>query len=214
MTVAVPESNRHAWLNVQSLILGFVVSLTLKGVMDAAYGEAMVSVATWQDLWRVFWHPSSIQFVVFLLTLVRFVYGAYRVVEECDDTSGGIEIWNIPGLLGLFVLFYITGLAVRHTEPFYVALAAVHAWDLGWFIMPSIFSDRLRQRMRTVVRSFLVFDVLTIGALLLPLFFARGYFEIIAPTFMVLVGVADFWWNRAFFFYPSQWKAHTPERAG
>jgi hypothetical protein len=206
---------QRARASIELIIFGFMVSLTLKAGLDTAYSKTLTTAITWNDLYQHLLILPSLQLFIFLLTLVRFVYGAYRTLEVIEESSEELErwvlIWNIPGMLVLFVLFYITSLSVQQPEPFYTGMILVHVWDLLWFIIPALFSDQLEQDMKHVMRKFLVIDILTVILLLLLLKFSGVYFAFTGAAVMVLLAALDFSLNRRFFFYRDKWRT-TPRR--
>lgn len=190
--------------NVELIIFGFLVSLTLKSTLDTAYGKAMPTVTSWGTLVDVFCSLVSLQVIVLLLTLIRFVYGAYRVQEASQkvDLEKWVLPWIIPVLLVLFVFFYIAGLCVGNPVSFYASLVVVHAWDLLAFLLPIVWSDKLNQPLKKAIRLFIGIDLATIAVLLaLTLCMAQTKpLSWWAASFMVVCAVIDFCLNRKFYF--------------
>lgn len=204
---------QRARASIELILFGFMVSLTLKAGLDTAYSNTVTTAVTWWDLYQFIWILPSLQLLIFLITLIRFVYGAYRTLEVIEDSSeeleGWILIWNIPGMLMLFILFYITSLSVQHSEPFYAGMILIHLWDSIWFLLPAFLSNKLNQKMKTVMGKFLLIDILTM-ALLILIFIIKPsgiQFAIIGAILMVILAILDFWWNREFFFHRAEWKA-------
>lgn len=197
--------------NIEIIVCGFLVSLTLKASLDTTYGKSVPSATTWYDLAHAVLTWPSLQLLVFLFTLIRFVYGAYRVHEVFEDSTGVFEpwlvAWNMVGTLMLFVLFYLTGLSVQNASPFYASLVVVHLWDLLWFIIPAICSNKIHGDMRSVMRRFLAVDLLTAILLLVGLLFFPNHLRIAGTLIMALLGVVDLGWNRKFFFHPNSWRS-------
>jgi len=193
--------------NIETIIFGFLVSLTLKASLDTGYGKSMPGADTWLQVWHAVWVLPSFQVFAFLITLVRFVYGAYRMhegIEQSPDLERWVLMWNIPGTLVLFTIFYLTGLSVLKPEPFYVCLGAVHVWDLLWFIVPAIFSDQLDKELKNVMRRFLLLDVITVVALVIMIECTDADLSasIIGAVIMTVMASLDFWLNRVFYFHP------------
>jgi hypothetical protein len=192
-------------MEVELIIFGFLVSLTLKATLDTAYGRSISAATSFESLLNVVLSPVSFQVFILLLTLIRFVYGAYRVSE----TTGGMDLekwvlpWIIPTLLVLFVLFYIGGLCVLNPVPFYASLIVLHAWDFLAFLLPMVFSDKLTRPLRNVIRSFIVIDLLTVASLALAIRFisSTSALCITAAACMVALATIDFVWNRKFYFF-------------
>jgi hypothetical protein len=198
-----PDAKTRIRANIVILICGFLVGLTIKGSLDAAYSKLILEATTWTELWHSVVKSPSLQLLIFLFTLVRFVYGAYRVHEVCEEISGTlaswITAWNIPGTLGLFLLFYINGLSVHNATPFYASLIVVHLWDLAWFVVPTAFSKKIDKDLKSVMRSFLVIDVVTVALLAVALAI-QSYLAIAGALIMIAMGIIDFRVNRKFYF--------------
>ena len=98
---------QRARASIELIIFGFMVSLTLKAGLDTAYSKSITTATTWTELWHHILVWPSLQLLIFLFTLVRFVYGAYRTLEVVEESSEELErwvlIWNIPGMLMLFI---------------------------------------------------------------------------------------------------------------
>jgi hypothetical protein len=195
---------------IEITLFGFLVSLTLKGALDTAYGHSIPTVTSARDLLHAVCVPASLLVIVFLLTLLRFVYGAYRFHEECQDSSTTLkpwaQLWNIAATLVLFVFFYLTGLSIQHAQPFYIGLIAVHLWDFIWFASIVVWTDNLTDILRKTMTKFIIIDVVTIGLLALTLFFTNKY-RGKAAVMMFVLAIIDFAWNRKFFFHPAEWRA-------
>jgi hypothetical protein len=201
---------RSRLTNIELTIFGFFASLTVKAVLDTAYGRTVPLLTTPSALYHAAWSPVSIQVIVMVFTFMRFLYGVYRLHEghnELDALETWVKIWITPSLLVLLILFYIAGLCVQNPEAFYGALIGVHAWDTVAFVLPMAASPRLRGHpIRRTFRHFLLLDFLTIlvlSAVTLAMDDAREVSHIGALA-MVLFGVADFWWNHDFFFPPQK----------
>jgi hypothetical protein len=203
-------SPHRARTNIEIIVCGFLVSLTLKASLDTTYGKLVPNATTWSELWHAVVTWPSLQLLIFLFTLIRFVYGAYRVHEVFEESPGAFEAWlvawNMVGTLMLFVLFYLTGLSVQNAGPFYTSLVVVHCWDLLWFIIPAICSNKIDGDLKSVMRRFLAVDLLTV-LLLVGLAFANYHLAITGAVVMVLVGMTDLLWNRRFFFHPNSWRS-------
>lgn len=194
---------------IEFTLFGFLVSLTLKGALDTAYGHSVPTVTSALDLLYAVCVPASLLVVVFLLTLLRFVYGAYRFHEECQESSTSLkpwaQLWNIAATLVLFVFFYLTSLSIQHAQPFYIGLIAVHLWDLIWFVSIVVWTDNLTGPLRNTMYKFIALDIVTIGMLMATLVFSPAY-RGKASVIMLSLAIIDFIWNRKFFFYPAEWR--------
>jgi hypothetical protein len=189
--------------SIELIIFGFMVSLTLKAGLDTAYSKTIPTATIWTELWQHILVWPSLQLLIFLITLVRFVYGAYRTLKVIEESPEELErwvlIWNIPGMLILFVLFYIASLSIQQPEPFYTSLIAIHIWDFFWFSILALFSHQF-----VFAHKFLMIDVLTLILLFSILNFSDDYLAISGAIAMVFLSVLDFLWNGSFFFYPNK----------
>lgn len=198
--------------NVETMLFGLLISLTLKVGLDTAYGTSLVAATSEAELLRVIYVPRSALLLVFLFTLMRFIYGSYRISDEVQNlpTDEGAlpRFWNLVATLVLFVLFYATGLSIRHAETFFISLLAVHAWDLLWLSSMAFFSKVTG--LKRVMRNFVVIDFLTIVALALSIWLPGGVHRNVAITLLLALGLADFIFNGDFYFRPTVWRANNP----
>ena len=189
--------------------MGVLVGLALKAGLDAAYSDATKSpsLVSLEAFWQVIWSTPSVQLLIFLLTLVRFVYGAHRVLETLEDSSATLEwwadLWNILGLVVLFVFFYMTGLCVPHPVAFYSGLVAVHTWDFLWFLRFTSSSDALGRELKSAMRRFMWIDSMTVGALILIVWPLKNWVVAGGAIVMVLLALVDAVWNYNFLFRTS-----------
>lgn len=201
---------------IEITLFGFLVSLTLKGALDTAYGHSVPTVTSAVELLYAVFVPASLLMIVFLLTLLRFVYGAYRFHEECQESATNLkswaQLWNIAATLVLFVFFYLTGLSIQHAQPFYIGLIVVHLWDLIWFVSIVVWTDNLTEILRKIMARFIVIDVVTVVLLALTLLFFSTKYRGKAAVIMFLLAIIDFIWNRKFFFHPAEWRASQPRK--
>jgi len=204
--------------NIEITVFGFLVSLTLKGSLDTAYSQTVSVATTWSEMLYAVWVPTSFLLFVFLITLLRFVYGAYRFHEEAREASAdiepGVQLWNIFATLLLFVFFYITGLSIQHAEPFFIGLIVVHLWDLIWFIVTVVFTNSLGSNIKRVIRNFVIIDALTILLLAVTISYLRDSYRNQAAFIMLVAAAADLLWNRKFFFHPEEWRKQNSKLEG
>jgi hypothetical protein len=190
------------------VLYGLLVGLALKGSLDATYSKVLQNAVSWRELMNGMLTATFLQLLIFLVTLIRFVFGAYRVHEEIEAPANKPERWvsaySFVGTLVLFVLFYIAGLSVGSADLFYATLVLVHCWDLIWFILPAAFSDRLSPALKQACRKFLIIDVFTIPSLILVVAYAADYVSIIGGVLMLLLATVDFLWLRKFYFSQAQ----------
>lgn len=203
------ESRPNPSTNIELVIFGFLASLTLKAALDTGYAAPVTGATDWQHLKEAFFSNVSLQVLVFLATLVRFIYGAYRVSEvgrKLEDI--GILAWIVPGLLVLFAIFYVTGLSVRSPAHFYFLLGIAHLVDLVCFIIPIVVANNLELRLRKVLKIFLGIDLLTIIVLgVILVLCASPSVSYWGASVMVIAAALDFIWNRRFYFYPDRWQS-------
>ena len=188
---------------IEITLFGFLVSLTLKGALDTAYGHSIPGVTSIAELGHALWVPPSLLVGVFLWTLLRFVYGAYRFNDEFQQSSKQLkpvaQFWNVGATFVLFVLFYLTGLSIQHSNPFYIGLIFIHIWDLIWFLVLFTWIERT-QSLRTVMKTFVFLDLVTIVALASTLYVFSPDYRGKAAVVMFGLGIIDFVVNRSFFF--------------
>ncbi|HVG28280.1 MAG TPA: hypothetical protein VM864_01035 [Pyrinomonadaceae bacterium] len=194
--------------NVETVLFGLLLSLTLKIALDTAYGTSLVSATSEAQMLRVLNVPRSALLLVFLFTLMRFVYGSYRINDEVQTSTaeeGALpRFWNLIATLVLFVLFYAAGLSIRHAGPFFISLLAIHVWDLLWLVSMALFSKV--PGLKKVMRRFVYIDVLTIIALAASIWLTDSLHRNVAISLMFALGLADFVWNSDFFFRPALWR--------
>ena len=151
--------------------------------------------------------PATLQIGIFLITVVRFVYGAYRFQEEGPgELPRGALVWNLVGTLVLFALFYITGLAILDADTFYRAMIYVHVWDLLWFAILFTAFRGSKGITKKVIISFIILDLLTVVWLLFIQAHLHSHFMGKAEISMIVFAVLDFAWNHEFFFSPDAWR--------
>jgi hypothetical protein len=202
-----PSAPRSS-VNVETTLFGLLVSLALKVALDTAYGNTLVSATSEEELWGAMNVPRSALLLAFFFTLMRFIYGSYRIDDEVQNSSA-VEgtlprFWNLVATLVLFVLFYATGLSIRHAGPFFISLLAVHVWDLLWFISMALVTKVTG--LKPVMWRFIAIDVLTIAALALSIWLPGGVHRNVAVALMFVLGILDFALNRDFFFRPTEWR--------
>jgi hypothetical protein len=131
---------------------------------------------------------------------IRRIQGTLKVIEESHgELERWVLIWNIPGMLILFVLFYIASLSIHQPAPFYTSLILIHIWDFFWFSILALVSHRF-----VFAYKFLIIDVLTLILLFSILNFSDDYLAISGAIAMVFLSALDFLWNGSFFFYPNK----------
>jgi hypothetical protein len=195
--------------NTERAIIGFLVSLALKGGLDMAYGEQLKDAKTdsWLNMWNVVCSAPTLQVAVLLLTLIRFVFGANRILEATEDDpaasakmEGWVNLWNMAGGLIVFVLFYMTALSVKRPDTFYSTLIAVHFWDGIWFAIVAMFSDWPNPDLKRAMRVFIVVDGLTVFTLVLVLWLAPSHHAVWGALVMVGMAALDVKFNFRFLF--------------
>lgn len=202
-------SQTRARQNLELTFLGFLVSLVLKSAMDTLFNKHEVTdCQDWQAFWDYVWSPLLFQFGVFLFTLMRFMYGAYRFHETPPTTEPTIffVLWHAVGMIILFILFYLCALTIKHPVNFYALMGVCHAWDLVWFLV-ALCSGSLGQDARRAIGIFIVLDAITLLVLVIMLW--RHMFLSTSPNSPLLwwgggalftLGIVDFIWNHKFYF--------------
>jgi len=186
--------------------MGVLVGLALKAGLDSAYAKAIAEQgpSTFADLQEILWSAPSVQVFVFLITLLRFVYGAHRLLDCLETQQPKLEwwtsLWNIFGMLMLFVFFYMSGLSVRHPVPFYTCVVAVHVWDWIWFNRFTSSSDSLPTDVKVIMRRFMWLDAATVVALVPMIAFIQTTAVWLGAIIMIILAVVDAWWNFSFLF--------------
>lgn len=147
---------------------------------------------------------------------MRFLYGAYRFHEEESNSLGPPELWmpivNVFGNMSLFILFYVTGLAIRHPYAFFSFLVLVHFADLLWFCTV-LFSRVVPKKLRKVMRCFVGIDLATCAILGFLVYADKQWhwgdiwFVTLGATAMVILGVLDILVNGQFFLNSSNWQS-------
>lgn len=203
-------SERRA--NLELLLLGVLIGLILKGTFDRFLkdhdtdkGDLAAFVSTYE--------PSQwFQLGVFVFTYLRFVYGAYRYHEEEPDEPGfPTLVLDAVGMFILFIFLYLTGLAVKNTILFYELFIVFHFVDVLWFAVAQ-WSRSLPSGLKKVGARFAVLDVISLCFLVAM--WSLGLFSLqwqrclawVAGALFIVIGLADFWWNRDFYFFPRQWR--------
>ena len=120
---------------------------------------------------------ATLQLLVFLFTVIRFYWGVLRYNEAVSPVEGTPHLFlGLTGAVVLFSTFYVTGLMVRNPSMFYWTLAVANLIDLSWFLILSWFltGDAWLPRtpqIQKIWRWYVIFDFLTLTALLLLIWF-------------------------------------------
>lgn len=197
---------------IELAVLGFLVSLILKGTLDSIFGHSVTEARSWIDVYRIVWRSNPLELIVFLFAMLRFMYGAYRFHEELPNPTPRIRIWNVFFTVLLFVAFYLDGLTIKnHPVVFYQLFAVAHVVDLLWFV-PMVRLEWLTARGRLgladrAASAFVTLDVLTVVTclgLLGAVGVLRGS-DVPAHSLRALglallgVGALDVVWNHKFY---------------
>ncbi len=208
-----PPSPKRSRQNLELVVLGILVGLILKSSLDITFAEQVKRLSQNEgqglsvpELIRTFWTPRLFLFCVFLFTLLRWVYGAYRFHEALPpDPKLWVFFVDAIGMIGLFVLFYLAGMSVRSARPFYIFFLILHAWDFIWFL-PLWWFQSLPSALNSVAIKFIAFDLLTLvllGFLLWYLANRGNWLQAVAGSVLILIGIMDFICNYAFYFSES-----------
>jgi hypothetical protein len=214
-TSAAPASSGSRG-NLELVFLGTLIGLVFKTTLDTIFKEDVDTLASpektkaisWASVLMLFRRHRVLLFPVFLLTLVRFAYGSYRLHEVFPHNPPLLVfLIDAAGLLGDFFLFYLAGLGITRTALFFRMFVIVHLWDLAWFGLLNIglclTGSAVDQNVQSVTYSFLVFDLITVVALCLIVRFLGGrpgMLEIAGAIFLLVIGCFDLWYNYPFYF--------------
>jgi nucleoside 2-deoxyribosyltransferase len=201
---AYKKSNRT---NLELALLSILFGLIVKNTLDAAFKDEVTNFArnsntTTLTQAALFIRPELWEFIVFLVTLLRFVYGAYRFHEAIPTHPPlGPFVIDTTGLIGLFIIVYAAGMCIRNAPAFYRFFLFFHVWDLVWFgLLQLVFP--LQGMLRDVATSFLIFDAITIIGLVPILYWApahKGALQVLGGLLLLLVGAADIFYNYWFY---------------
>ena len=155
--------------SIDKVIIGLFVSLVLRAALDTAYGhQTNLSVDTNGRLTSftgAVFRSTTLNVAAFIVTLVRFIFGAYKLGEEAAVRNCGPikRIWNTFAPMVLFGLFYLTGLWVKWTGLFYAGLLLVHVWDLLWLsVVSGSHGNKLGNEAKNALNSFIALDIVTV----------------------------------------------------
>jgi nucleoside 2-deoxyribosyltransferase len=211
-----PASNsKKPRANIELILLGFLVSLILKGLLDHIYGADIEHAKGWREIGAVIWNAHPLEVFVFLFALLRFMYGAYRF-HELGPTSARSNrvLWDLVFTVLLFIGFYFASLSIKYQPiQFYEIFAATHFIDLLWFLPlirlpPRLFSAGEDFGEEAAPR-FVVLDCATIFSFLGFFWWSGLIRSLPAPSHsldwlgwtLILIGVLDLWWNSRFYFH-------------
>jgi len=141
-------------------VLGFLVGLIIKTVLDSAFKDALENCTGIHAFWAIILGRNSLEFAVFFFTLLRFMFGAWRFQEETkDDPSSWMMLWNTCMTIAVFLAFYAMGLSIKsQLLTFYEIFALAHLIDVIWFapIILLTIKGRLKtQKPPAILRSLL-----------------------------------------------------------
>lgn len=205
------KANRE---RIEKVVIGFIVSLVLKATLDTAYGKADNTTGLFGLLGVLY----TLNVVSFLTTMVRFVFGVFRIGEDMPPAKRLlISLVNFSSSLILFLGFYLAGLLIKDTAGFYHAIIAVHLVDAAWFMVArqaffgKPFSDD-EKALRKIFLQFFWIDIVTVVlvGILFPFPFVppirpvADFVAVISPegaglAVMGLVCLVDFKYHGRFF---------------
>jgi hypothetical protein len=191
---------------VSNFLIGILLALTIKVTLETTfrdlgqYNDLIEAVTT--GVWGDFRRKVLIlfQFPVFIFTLLRFYWGAYRCNNEMPEsqTKGGLAI-NVLGAFLLFGGFYITAMSIQTTKLFYSLIVIFHVLDWLWFLIANAHVKKIDASLLTVTSCWQFFDLITVVLFLgaswgLDLLFPPAYY---VPQYFSLavlfgVGIWDF----------------------
>jgi hypothetical protein len=201
--------------------LALLLAIILKGLVESFFVPLTAHRAL-RDLLgppKTETYLRSWQFLVFLVLLGRFYWGAYRFNQEQPPAQNFVDgLLNMTGTVILFLGFYVTAVNVWSLDIFYVMIFATDVFDFVWFLIVLV-----RLAIRLGVHSpllkpatlFVLWDVLTIVAyIVLYVAFSTEFlsgtkFWLQWATLGFLAGISliDFLVLRDFYFRPEQWRA-------
>lgn len=199
-----------------TIILGVMLTLILRSTLDVFFSP-LLKDRTLTDLFNL-WPPSAeawlqtSQFLIFLILLGRFYWGAYRFNEEQPpDLQWKYAVLNLVGTFFLFCFFYINSLALRSTSVFYAAVFLVHIADFLLFLVVLGLTPILHTPLRDPVIKYILWDVITIVAfLLLVIFFGINRNDFLTHYLLLIslfiISILDFTVLRDFYFDPPTWR--------
>lgn len=206
-----------------TVILSILLALILRSALET-YFRSLIGTQTllelcknWPPTWES-WVRTS-QFVVFLVLLTRFYFGAYRINEEQMQPLKAMDAGiNLLGSFGLFMFFYVVTINLWKLDLFYVSIFLMHVFDLVWFVVLLVRLPR-QSPLHKTIGWFIAFDVLTLLLFVFLSLFLWGYFiEGTRPLLqtvllIVLLGVSawDCFMLRAFYFNPERWRGASPQ---
>jgi nucleoside 2-deoxyribosyltransferase len=192
--------------NMAIVLISILIGLVLKGTLDHFLKDHDTDKGGLQQFLGTYTPFLWFQLAVFIITFLRFVFGAYRYHERERElpTFRGIAL-DAAGAFILFLFLYLTGFAVKNTILFYELFIAFHVIDLVWFTV-AIHVGAMPSQARSTCTSWLVLDAISI-AFLLALFLAGFYDEShvrmlswVAGAAFIALAFVDFLWNWKFYF--------------
>jgi nucleoside 2-deoxyribosyltransferase len=207
--MAAASSQKRA--NIELILLGFLVSLILKGLLDHVYSADLEHAKGWHQVSDVIVRANFIEVLVFLFALLRFMYGAYRFHELGPEYCPTWQVcWDLGFMVTLFIGFYLSSVLVKYQPiQFYELFAVTHIIDLIWFLRHLKRPFHLFKADGEAPPRFVVLDLLTLAAI--AIFFSwSGLFasaaEATHPLYilglaLIAIGFLDLWWNRRFYFH-------------
>jgi hypothetical protein len=176
-----------------------LMALVVKTAFDAFFRNAH-SVNDLMEFWRQFMADVShscvivAQLFLFLFTIVRFYWGAYRYHEETPETGTQHFIVGIVGAVLVFSGFYITAVYVANTQLFYAGLFLVSVFDLVWFavLFPWVESGNALRRTTSIWVALDLLTLLVLGIFLFVLSGSRLWMQGIVLLVLLLIGLVDF----------------------
>jgi nucleoside 2-deoxyribosyltransferase len=149
------------------VILSVFLAITIKSTFDHALediGRYPNFHAIWEGIQGNYAKALLLVFqaLIFLITLGRFYWGAYRYgqVEAGKPKSFRRIIFDLTGLFLLFAGFYVTSMVVAHITLFYWAVASFHLIDLILFY-PLVVRGSTIPELQSVLKKWCLFDAVT-----------------------------------------------------
>lgn len=217
------------WIVLLSLMLAFTLRELLVEITDLPFQSVRV---LWLSI-RIFDIEDYVwilQFVVFLLLIMRFFAGAFRFHEEAVELDNRPEfegrafgsVFNLIMTFLLFSLFFVGANQVFSADLIYVVIFLIHAVDTIWFLVTIYYFKFLmklswKEPMVYPASRFLAISLITMAVMFVLVWFpqqdpmltleTRFDVKLAVLGFLFLIGIADFLLMKDFYIHPKKWRA-------
>ena len=202
-----------AWM----VILVVMLTIILRAALENFF-PPLISGHTVRQVYEAGW-PSPdtnlrvCQFVLFLVLLGRYYWGAYRFNEEQPPVLPvAVIILNMVGTFGLFAFFYIISVNLWTTDLFYLFILLMHGFDFCWFFLAL---QKLQEGSPLLepIKKFMLWDGLTFVAyIVFSVWLWNGFWNgtdlwlqrcLLLSLFVI--SVIDWWVLRDFYLRRGRW---------